>query len=144
MRPPHYVGGVSRLATLDVSINQLSTLYTGSAGPSFPALRTLNISFNQMTSLPDISSWTTLTTLLAEDNKLTTLPEGFTESPTLRTADFTGNDMSKLDERIALMEGLEVFKVAANPLRERRFLTMDTESLKKDLAARLDPAGFVN
>ena len=37
----------------------------------------------------------------------------------------------------------EVFKVAANPLRERKFLTMDTAALKKDLLARLGPAGFV-
>jgi Leucine-rich repeat (LRR) protein len=134
---------MDRLITLDISINNFSTLYTGAASPEFPALRTLNISFNAMASLPDLTAWTSLTTLLAEDNKLTTLPEGFVESTSLRTVDLTGNDLSKLDERIALMEGLEGFKVAANPLRERKFLTMGTAELKRELGARLGPVGFV-
>lgn len=133
---------MTRLSTLDVSVNKLSALYTGSAGPEFPALRTLNVAFNQMAALPDISTWTSLTTILAEDNKITALPEGFTESTSLRSVDLTGNDLNKLDERIALMDGLETFKVAANPLRERKFLTMSTVELKKDLGARLGPAEF--
>ena len=134
---------MERLATLDVSVNQLTAVYSGSAGPEFPALRVLNIAFNAVTSLPDISTWSCLTTILAEDNKITSLPEGLLESSSLRTVDLTGNDLNKLDERIALMDGLESFKVAANPLRERKFLTMSAAELKKDLSARLDPAGFV-
>ena len=135
---------MDRLSVLDVSVNSLSAIYTGSAGPEFPSLRVLNIAFNAVTSLPDITAWTALTTILAEDNKLTALPEGFLESASLRTVDLTGNDLNKLDERIALMDGLESFKVAANPLRERKFLTMSTAEFKKELSARLDPAGFVN
>lgn len=132
-----------RLQTLDVSVNQLSALYGGSAGPEFPSLRVLNVAFNAIASLPDISAWTALTTILAEDNKITALPAGFTDSTSLRSVDFTGNDISKLDERIALMDGLDSFKIAANPLRERKFLTMSTGDLKKDLSARLEPAGFL-
>jgi Leucine-rich repeat (LRR) protein len=135
---------MTRLQTLDVSVNQLTALYGGSAGPEFPSLLVLNVSFNQMSALPDISSWTALATILAEDNKLTTLPQGFVESTSLRTVDLTGNNISKLDERIALMDELESFKIAANPLRERKFLTMSTPELKKDLSARLGPVGFTN
>jgi Leucine-rich repeat (LRR) protein len=135
---------MNRLQTLDVSINQLSALYGGSAGPEFPSLRVLNIAFNQIAMMPDISTWTALTSILAEDNKITTLPPGFTDSTSLRSADFTGNDISKLDERIALMDGLESFKIAANPLRERKFLTMGTAELKKDLSARLGPVNFLD
>lgn len=134
---------MSRLSSLDVSANQLTAIYSGSAGPEFPMLRSLNISFNAITSLPDISAWLSLATILAEDNKITALPEGFVESTSLRNVDLTGNDLSKLDERIALMDNLESFKIAANPVRERKFLTMTTADLKKDLASRLDPAGFV-
>jgi Leucine-rich repeat (LRR) protein len=134
---------MTRLQTLDVSVNSLSALYGGSAGPEFPSLRVLNVAFNAMAALPDISAWTALSTILATDNKITALPLGFTESTSLRSVDLTGNDISKLDERIALMDGLETFKVAANPLRERKFLTMNTAELKKDLSARLGPIGFM-
>lgn len=133
---------MGKLVTLDVSANRLTALYDGTAGPEFPALRTLNIAFNQVTSLPDISTWNALTSILAQDNHISELPLGFTESASLVSADFTGNDFTRVDERIALIDGLAVFKVAANPLRERRFLTMSTPDLKKDLAARLEGAGF--
>jgi Leucine-rich repeat (LRR) protein len=131
-----------RLQNLDVSINSLTTLYDGTAGPELPCLHTLNISFNSITALPTLSTWEALATIYAEDNKITALPAGFAESTSLRHVNFTGNDFSKLDERIAFMDGLEVFKIAANPLRERKFLTMRTEDLKRDLRARIGPIGF--
>ncbi|KIW08365.1 uncharacterized protein PV09_01281 [Verruconis gallopava] len=134
---------MSRIQTLDVSVNQLSALCSGTSGPELPNLRILNVAFNAITALPAISSWTELTTILAEDNKIMELPVGFTDASSLRNADFTGNDMAKLDERIALMDGLESFKVAANPLRERKFLTMSTTEIKKALAERLGPASFL-
>jgi Leucine-rich repeat (LRR) protein len=132
-----------RLQTLDVSINQLSHLYDGSAGPELPSLREFNIAYNQITSLPSIATWTSLSTIHAADNKISALPDGFADSSSLRSADFTGNDFSKLDERLALMEGLENFQVAANPLRERKYLTMNTEDLKHALKAKLGPASFL-
>ena len=85
-----------------------------------------------------------LTELLAEDNKISSLPPDFTDSTTLRVADFTGNDFSKLDERIALMDALESFRVDANPLRERKFLSMKTPELKADLRRRLEVPAHVN
>ncbi len=103
-----------------------------------PALKTLNLSMNKLTSLPDISSWTSLAALLMGDNKLTVLPEGFTSlTEQLRTADFSSNDITRLDERIALMEGLQNLEIAANPLRERKFLTMGTDEIRRDLSSRL-------
>jgi Leucine-rich repeat (LRR) protein len=132
-----------RLQILDVSINQLSDLYDGSAGPELPSLKELNIAYNQITSLPSIASWTSLSTIRAADNKISTLPYGFTESTSVRSADFTGNDFSKLDERLALMDGLDNFQVAANPLRERKYLTMKTDDLKQSLRAKLGPVSFL-
>lgn len=103
-----------------------------------PALRILNLSTNRLTSLPDISGWNSLTTLLMAENKLTALPEGFTSLTTqLRNADFTGNDLTRLDEKIALMESLQTLEIAANPLRERKFLTMSTEDIQRDLLSRI-------
>ncbi|KAH7338546.1 hypothetical protein BKA66DRAFT_577380 [Pyrenochaeta sp. MPI-SDFR-AT-0127] len=100
-------------------------------------LKTLNLATNRLRSLPEVSTWTSLTTLLVGENKLSALPEAFVALPQLRSADFTGNDITQLDERIALMESLEHLTVAANPLRERKFLTLGTDEIKRDLAARL-------
>ena len=127
---------VPYLQELHASNNSLLLLCDNSS-VQMPALRTLNISTNRLTSFPDVSSWTTLTTLLIGENKLTALPEGFVGLADLRTADFTGNDLTQIDERIALMGSLEHLILAVNPLRERKFLTMNTEDIKRDLASRL-------
>jgi len=42
-----------------------------------------------------------------------------------------------LDDRIAGMRSLETLEVAGNPLREKRFLTMGTEVLKREMSRRL-------
>jgi Leucine-rich repeat (LRR) protein len=132
-----------KLQVMDISINAISKLYDGSAGPELPALHTLNIAFNQISALPDISTWMSLTTILAESNKVSELPHGFTESTTLKSVDFTGNDLTKLDERIALMDSLETLKIGGNSIRERKFLTMSIEEIKRDLKARLAPVSFM-
>ena len=132
---PDSVSSMPRLQNLDVSINSISSLTHGSI--SCPSLQSLDIAFNRVTALPDVSTWTSLVSILAKDNKISAIPDGFISLGSLRTADFTGNDFPRLDATIALMDGLERFLIAANPIRERKFLTMSTEELKKDLKARL-------
>jgi Leucine-rich repeat (LRR) protein len=131
--------GMIRLQMLDVSVNQLDALSSDLAMPDLPELRTLNIAFNNVKALPDVSPCPKLSAIFAEDNGISSLPDGFIELQHLRMADFTGNDMSRLDEKISIMDCLENFKVQANPLRERKFLTMSTDELKRDLKARLAP-----
>jgi Leucine-rich repeat (LRR) protein len=126
---------MTRLQILEVSINSISSLAKG--GLSLPALQTLDVAFNRISFLPDVSSWTSLKTILATDNKISSMPDGFTSLKNLRSADFTGNNLPRLDPRVALMDGLESYLIAANPIRERKFLTMSTADLKKDLKARL-------
>lgn len=127
---------VTHLQELHVAQNSLVSL-CDSEVIDMPALKVLNVSTNRLTSLPNVSSWSKLVTLLVGENKLASLPEGFTNLQQLRTADFTGNDITQLDEKIALMESLDHLTVAANPLRDRKFLTMGTEDMKRDLASRL-------
>ena len=133
-----------RLQILDISCNDLTSL---TASPSdivdIPSLQTLNISFNRISALPNISTWTSLSNLLAEDNGLKDLPPGFTNLTSLKSVDVTGNDIKFLDPLISQMDNLEVLNVTANPLRDRKFLTMETEDVKKHLAARLETADFV-
>ncbi|KAA8615540.1 Leucine-rich repeat LRR protein [Pyrenophora tritici-repentis] len=130
------IDSVSALQELHVAQNSLTSLCDGDA-MDLPALKVLNVSTNRLTSLPTVSTWVSLITLLVGENKLSALPEGFVTLHQLRTADFTGNDITQLDEKIALMESLDHLTVAANPLRDRKFLTMGTDEMKRDLAARL-------
>jgi Leucine-rich repeat (LRR) protein len=134
---------MSRLQIMDISINAITKLYDGSAGPELPVMHTLNVAFNQITALPDMSTWTCLTTILAEDNSIGELPAGFTESTSLKSVDLTGNDLTRLDEKIALMDGLETLKIGGNSIRERKFLSMSIDEIKRDLRARLGPASFM-
>lgn len=129
--------GHTTLQTLNVASNSLTSI--GNADMlMLPALVTLNVSSNQLATLPDMSLWTELTTLIASENRLADFPEGFTSLQRLRIADFASNDITKLDEKIALMQQLEKLLLAANPIRERKFLTMGTDQLKRDLRSRLD------
>ncbi|KAF2687348.1 L domain-like protein [Lentithecium fluviatile CBS 122367] len=132
------VDTVPHLQKLHLSNNSLTELCV-SGTILLPALKHLDVSLNRMSNLPDMSSWTSLTTLLVGENNLSTLPEGFLTLQQLRNADFTGNNLNKLDERIALMEALENLTLAANPLRDRKFLTMNTEDIKRDLLSRIEP-----
>jgi len=100
----------------------------------------LNISNNRIVNLPSISTWTSLTNLLAEENSITAFPEGLTELPRLRNVDFASNDLKSVDEGIANMDSLELLNLTGNPLRERRFLTMGTVVLKRELARRISLA----
>jgi Leucine-rich repeat (LRR) protein len=127
---------IPNLQELRLSNNALTSL-SDSTTLELPALTYLDLSANRLSSLPDMTSWTNLTTLRIGENKLTALPDGFLSLQKLRIADFTANDLTKLDERIALMEALENLSLAANPLRERKFLTMSTDDIRRDLASRL-------
>jgi Leucine-rich repeat (LRR) protein len=123
------------LQELNISNNSLKALCDGEF-IDMPMLKTLNVSMNRLVSLPSVETWTKLQTLVVAENKLASFPEGFTTLPQLRTADFTANDITQIDESIALMP-LEHLTLAANPLRERKFLTMSFEDIKRDLLSRL-------
>jgi Leucine-rich repeat (LRR) protein len=129
------IGSAPSLQELNISNNSLKSLCEGDS-IDFPALKTLNLSTNRLVSLPSVQSWTKLQKLIVAENKLTAFPEGFTTLENLRTADFTANDISHIDENIALMS-LEHLTLAANPIRERKFLTMSFEDIKRDLSSRL-------
>jgi Leucine-rich repeat (LRR) protein len=133
---PSCVTDLPILQRLTVSSCNLTSL-TSASELSLPSLIELDISFNRITALPDVSSWFSLATLSAEDNALSTLPKGFTSLQTVRSVNLTGNDIARLDPRIANMEGLTTLNIAANPIRETKFLSMSTDALKETLRQRL-------
>ncbi|KAI5257116.1 L domain-like protein [Aureobasidium subglaciale] len=133
---PFSVSGLAKLEYLDVANNSLASL-AFSENLSLPAIKSINMASNRIVALPDMSGWKDLITLAAADNKISMLPQGFTSLKHLKQADLTGNELSKLHDNIGLMDSLDVLKVAANPLRERKLLNMSTEELKRNLAQRL-------
>lgn len=132
---------MQKLQTLDMSNNAITQLIQSdnSEDLDLPSLQTLKVSNNRLTSLPTISSWESLATLSAEDNKISTLPMGFTSLQKLRHADFTNNNLTTLDPHIALMDVLQTLNICNNPLRERKYLSMSVADLKRDLVRRLGP-----
>ena len=126
------------LQSLDVSNNALTSI---SHNPCLhlPSLQSLNVTENRLNVLPDLSNWTMLLNLTAAGNKLTSLPEGLTSLPELKALDLSRNDIRNVDERLGLMESLTMLRIANNPLRERRFLNMEIEDMKRELKARLLP-----
>lgn len=132
------IASAPHLQELNISNNSLRSLCEGDT-IDLPALKSLNVSTNRITTFPSVETWTGLQTFIVAENKLPAFPEGFTTLPQLRTADFTANDITHIDGKIALMS-LDHLTLAANPLRERKFLTMSFEDIKRDLSARLTRA----
>jgi Leucine-rich repeat (LRR) protein len=135
---PASVARWDSMQSLNIANNAV-VVFSSNDTPELPNLHTLLIGVNRITHLPCVSSWQSLLTLSAEENKIAEIPSGFVELKSLKKADFTGNDITRLDDKIGLMESLTSFKVASNPLRERRFLNMDTEEIKRDLRSRCEP-----
>lgn len=135
------IGGIDghpTLQSLSVANNSIAAL-TFSETLSLPRLRSLNLTNNHMTVLPSVASWTELITLACGDNKITDFPHGFTSLRKLRNVNFTSNDIRLLNPEICKMDGLESIVLSANPLREKKFLTMSAADIKRDLKARLAP-----
>ncbi|KAJ5778527.1 hypothetical protein N7520_001773 [Penicillium odoratum] len=135
---PASVDRLEKLQSLNIANNSLE-IFAASETLSLPNLHSLFISVNRIKRLPCVSSWQSLLVLLADGNKLTELPAGFVDLKNVKTVDFTGNDISRLDEKIGFMEKLSSFRITNNPLRERKLLSMDTEDIKLDMRNRCEP-----
>ncbi|KAI1937343.1 hypothetical protein LOZ12_005321 [Ophidiomyces ophidiicola] len=132
---PAWIRRIEGLQVLNISGNALEKLSAGDT-LELPSLQQMFADANRIKTLPNVSSWKSLLTLVMEDNQLSNIPQGFTELRVLKNVDFKSNNISTLDEKIGLMENLVTFHIGNNPLRDRRFLTLDTEDLKRDLRTR--------
>jgi len=131
------VEGLSQLQILDITCNALTSISTLDE-LFLPALHQLSCSSNRLKSLPNMSSWVSLLTLAAEDNQLSAIPDGFITLHKLKNVNLSGNNIKSLDDRIGSMNGLDIFRISGNPLREKKFSSMTTEDLKQALKARID------
>ncbi|KAK1092084.1 hypothetical protein LTR48_005030 [Friedmanniomyces endolithicus] len=98
-------------------------------------LEVLDVQANRLLSLPEALRELVGLKVL----NITELPEGFTTLRKLRNVNLTSNELRMIDPEIARMEGLEVLILAANPLREKKYLTMNAADVKRDLKAKLEP-----
>ncbi|EEH03341.1 leucine rich repeat domain-containing protein [Histoplasma capsulatum G186AR] len=135
---PASVTRLETLQILNVTSNFLESLSLGET-LELPNLQQLSIDANRIKALPNISTWKSLLTLTAEDNAIGSIPEGFLQLENIKVVEFTGNNITTLDEKLSLLENLISFRIANNPLRERKFLTMDTDELKRVLRGRCEP-----
>jgi Leucine-rich repeat (LRR) protein len=136
---PDSVKSFSSLQVMDVSSNQLAELASPGHTITMPALHQLCISMNRLQGLPDISSWTSLITLVAEENSISAIPTGFFGLQKLRSVDFSSNDIRVVPPEIGRMENLAMLRLSGNPLRDKRFATISTDEMKDILASRLEP-----
>jgi len=131
----------SKLQVLEVANNALAALSFEST-LDFPALRRLDVSNNRLNALPDMTRWTALSVLLAEENDLQCLPQGFVGlTHTMRSASFRCNNIRLVELEVANMHALEVLSLEGNPLRDRRYLVMSVDEMKRDLLRKAEVEG---
>lgn len=128
-----------QLQVLDVALNQIQMIIDSTQLLRLPSLHQLTVSLNRIISLPDVSTWTSLLTINADENNITTFPEGLTALENIRHVDFTSNDIRLIPPEVARMDSLAMLRITGNPLRDRKFTSLTTEELKDTLAARLEP-----
>ncbi|KAH6692280.1 leucine-rich repeat-containing protein [Plectosphaerella plurivora] len=128
-----------KLQTLDISCNQLTYIVAPGSTVAFPLLHQLTMSMNRMKALPNVTSWTSLLTLTADENTIAEFPEGFLTLERLRHVDFTANDIRIVPSELARMDNLTMIRLSGNPLRDKKFISFTTEELKDALSARLEP-----
>ncbi|KAJ5389366.1 uncharacterized protein N7496_000434 [Penicillium cataractarum] len=135
---PESVDRLEDLQSLNVANNGLDVLAANDM-ISLPNLHSLIVNVNRIKALPCISTWQSLSVLAAEENRLTEIPAGFVDLKNVKTVDFTGNNITLVDEKIGLIESLSTFKIANNPLRERKLLSMSSDEIIQDLRNRCEP-----
>ncbi|KAM5468169.1 hypothetical protein MauCBS54593_004910 [Microsporum audouinii] len=123
------------LQILNVATNNLDEL-SAEDTIELPNLQQLFVEQNCLKTLPNISSWKSLLTIIASENRLSALPEGLTDLENIKHLDFVGNDIRLIDDNVGFMESLVTLRISNNPLRERKLLAMDTEELKRELCGR--------
>ncbi|OTB00479.1 hypothetical protein M426DRAFT_65819 [Hypoxylon sp. CI-4A] len=128
-----------QLQILDLAANQIRMIVDESQSLQMPSLHQFTVSTNRILSLPDMSSWTSLLTINADENSIISFPNGFTNLENLRHVDFTSNDIRAIPPEVARMDSLAMLRITGNPLRDRKFTSLTTEELKEALAARLEP-----
>nr|KAG5711364.1 hypothetical protein BaRGS_006061 [Batillaria attramentaria] len=102
-----------------------------------PHLRHLDLSYNQLTSLPcSFGLLFHLQTLLMQHNQLRTLPDTFTRLVKLEKVDISYNALKELPECLGEMENLKMLNVSHNKLKSLPLSLGNSSKLKLLLAGK--------
>ncbi len=127
--------GFTQLRDCDLSDNAFLSIASGMS--NYTQMQVCRLNNNRLSNMPDLSEWRSLATLQVSGNQLAELPAGLGELGQLRNVDFSHNNIKIVDPNIARSNTLIVLELSGNPLRERKFLTMETAELKQELQRRL-------
>lgn len=133
------IGSLPTLQTLDVSVNRLMRLVPADSSINLPVVHTLTLSMNRLQELPDMATWTSLLTLAADTNNISSIPLSFTSLEKVRQADFSSNDIRVVPPEISRMDSLTLLRLSGNPLRDKKFASASTDDIKEALSTRLEP-----
>jgi leucine-rich repeat protein SHOC2 len=112
---PAEIGRLSALMTLDLNYNQLTSL-PAEIG-QLTALRVLDLRYNQLTSLPaEIGQLTALRELLLGDNQLTSVPAEIGQLTSLEHLYLGGNLLTSVPAEIGQLTSLEELYLGGNQL----------------------------
>lgn len=106
----------TNLTELSLSHNMLTARTLPPQLASLPRLYTLNLSYNSITSFPDILNITTLQTLNLSHNNLSTIPQELTKLVRLQSVNFRHNKISEIPNLEAL-PSLFILDVSRNSIK---------------------------
>ncbi|XP_040826977.1 p53-induced death domain-containing protein 1 [Ochotona curzoniae] len=113
---PAALGGLARLAHLDLSFNSLRTL--PACVPHMRGLDALLVSYNHLSELPEaLGALTALTFLSAAHNQLQALPTTLGALTSLQRLDLSGNMLDALPPAISGLCSLSELNLASNALQ---------------------------
>ena len=106
--------GTQEIDCLTLAHNRLTTLPQNIS--KFSNLKTLDVSSNGLTVLPDVFKYCQLQVLIAKNNDLRneSLPKCFTVNPAVREINFSGNALSQFPEQVIDFHSLKYLYLGGN------------------------------
>ncbi|TMW62297.1 hypothetical protein Poli38472_009790 [Pythium oligandrum] len=111
---PAEVLELTQLRSLDLSQNRLEEI--PAELNAFASLKTLKLVSNALTTLPDLSGLTALTTLVLDGNSIESLPNAL--PPNLTKLSLKGNKLSAIPQTITSLSQLKELDLSENQLSE--------------------------
>jgi hypothetical protein len=107
------------ISTLDLSANQLTSLPGESDHTAFPNLQTLNVNNNRIAELPTKLPFSKLTTFLATSNSLTSITPSTFEK--MEVVDISNNNIGHLPPILGNITTIRTLLVEGNSFRVPRY-----------------------
>lgn len=162
---PQGLRDLQRIRSIDLSHNKISSLLDVDTWDSIAAsLEMLNLSYNQLTSIEQLTPLTRLSALKVDANKLTSLdgiswgqqkqlvtlsavgneisdlPEAVGEVSSLEHIELSDNKITAIPTGLVELKKLKLFNVAGNPIKDKKAMANSEKGIK-DLKAYLSKVG---